>query len=74
MNKTKLFDKAVSLNLPSTLCYKMDEITEELGMTRTAFLHQSIARNVEYMNKHELPMIRQRQRNYDTIISSEWSI
>lgn len=74
MNKTELYNKAVSLNLPSSLCDDMDKIADELGMTRTSFLHQSIQRNVDYMNKVELPLIRERQSNYNHVRRTTWLV
>ncbi len=74
MNKTEEYNKAVTLNLPSSLCNEMDEIVSELGLTRTAFLHQSIIRNVEYMEKVEMPIVRQRQKNYNKIRQSGWHV
>jgi predicted DNA-binding protein len=72
MNKTITYDKAVSLNLPSSLCFEMDEIAEELGMTRTAFLHKSIERYVEFMNDVQLPNIRKQKSLYNRIRNSKW--
>jgi hypothetical protein len=67
MNKTEYFNKAVLLKLPSTRCDEVDKLTEALGMTRTAFLHQAIARNVKYINQVEIPFIRRQQQNYNRV-------
>ncbi len=63
-------DKAILLNVSKTLCKEMDELVNEIGMNRTNFIQQSIVRNLRYMNKYELPIIKNRQYNYDVFFSS----
>jgi|GEM_PF-4172319 len=74
MNKTQQYDKAISLNLPSSLCNEMDDLVRKTGMTRTSFLHQSIHSYVDYMKTVELPILKERQQHYNLIANSKWQI
>jgi len=49
MNKSQEYGKSVS--------FEMDNAVEELRMTKTSFLYQSVLRNVEFVNKVELPSV-----------------
>jgi hypothetical protein len=66
----KTDNKSILLNVPISLCKEMDSLVNEIGMNRTSFIQQSIIRNLSYMNKYELPTIRNRQYNYDAFFSS----
>jgi hypothetical protein len=61
-------DKAILLNVPTLLCNEMDELVDEIGMNRTNFIQQSIVRNLSYMNRYELPGIRNRQSKFDELL------
>ncbi len=63
-------DKAILLNVSRSLCNEMDNLVVEIGMNRTSFIQQSIIRNLKYMHRYELPIIQNRQYNYDNFFSS----
>ena len=61
-------DKAILLNVPTLLCNEMDKLVDEIGLNRTNFIQQSIIRNLNYMNRYELPGIKNRQTNFDNYL------
>jgi hypothetical protein len=67
-------DKSILLKVSKPLCEKMDTVVTKVGMNRTSFIEQSIIRNLKYMNKYELPIIKNRQYNYDVFFSSNNSV
>lgn len=51
-------DKPILLNLPNDVLNKIDACSNELSVTRTQFLRQSVQRNIAYFQKNELPVLR----------------
>ncbi len=56
--KNRRNDKPVLLNLPIDIIAQIDECSNELAVTRTQFLRQSVQRNIAYFQKNELPILR----------------
>lgn len=56
--------KSMLLNLSPDLHWQLGEIATALGKTKTAFIRQSIIRNLDFVRKHELPQLRQVEQNY----------
>lgn len=64
--------KSILLNLPVPLCEQVDFAAEALQMTRTNFLRQSILRNLDFFTKHELPVVKARQGQFEQHHLSQW--
>ena len=62
--------KSILLNVTTDLCNEIDQVITETDQNRTQFIKRSIIKNLNYMNKVELPKIREHRYQYDTIISS----
>ena len=57
--------KSILLNLDRGLVEKIDAAVNELYVTRTHFLRESVKRNLQYYEKHERPTaIRLKQQAY----------
>lgn len=50
--------KTILLNLDDDLYEEMGSVAQELHKTKTAFARQAIVRNIEFANKHEIPIVR----------------
>ena len=56
MNRQKRNDKSILLNLPNDIFDRVDTAADEMNVTRTQFLRQSIERNLSHYEKHERPV------------------
>jgi len=56
--------KSILLNLTPDMFYQLEEVASVLGKTKTAFLRQSIDRNLTFARKHEVPMVREQDMAY----------
>lgn len=50
---------AILLRLPSRLLEETDKLCEEIYLSRSQFIRQSILRNIEIIRQVELPAIRE---------------
>jgi hypothetical protein len=66
MKRPKRNDKPIVLNLPHHTLEQIDECSNELSVTRTQFLRQSVERNLQYFLRNELPVLRRMKRFTET--------
>ena len=52
----------VLLTIPDDLLGEVDAAVKELGITRTRFLLEATRRNLEFVTKAELPVLRELRR------------
>lgn len=53
MNRSRRNDKPILLNLPVETLKRVDIASKEQNVTRTQFLRQSVARNLNHYEKYE---------------------
>ena len=56
MNRSKRNDTPVLLNLNPDIFKRVDTAANEMNVTRTQFLRQSVERNLSHYEKHERPV------------------
>ena len=60
--KSKGPQKPILINFPVDLVEKMDEFAETMNMSRTELIIRCLKRELEFIETHEMPLIREHRR------------
>lgn len=66
--------KAFLLNLQPDLFDQVCNMASVLGKTKTSFIEQSIVRNLDFVRRHELPVLRRLDDQYASRRTGEWMV